>query len=144
MILQCKSATQVFVRETANSKLQKMAFARQNMREKNKNSKSGNTEPCRMWAHGKIRFGSKCRYGHDGPGAALQKKPSSETLTVHDGSACYYCNKKGHAMRDCHKKQEDEDIKAAKAASKVNLADATEGINYVYMSHVTTDQNTIK
>jgi hypothetical protein len=47
-------------------------------------------------------------------------------------------------MRDCHKKQEDEDIKAAKAASKVNLADATEGIKYVYMSHVTTDQNTIK
>jgi hypothetical protein len=112
----------------------------------NKNNKSGSTEPvaCRMWAHGMCRFGSKCRFGHDGPGAALQKKPSSETLTVHDGSACYYCNKKGHAMRDFHARQEDEDIKAAKAASKVNLADAAEGTNYVFMSHVTTDQNTIK
>jgi hypothetical protein len=98
--------------------------------EKNKNSKSGNTEPCSLWAQGKCRFGSKRRFGHDGLGAALQKKPSSETLTVHDGSACFYCNKKGHAMRDYPAKQEDEDNKAAKAASNVHLADAAEGINY--------------
>ena len=74
-------------------------------REEKKNNGSFNqrNQPCRDFARGKCRFGSKCKFSH--PSNA--KDPNNK---------CGYCGKTGHTEKTCFKKRNDgkekKDVKA--------------------------------
>jgi hypothetical protein len=64
---------------------------------------SQSKEVCRLFARGKCKYGSSCRYSHSG-----SQPPSHPPRRDKSNQLCTHCNKKGHLIGDCFRKKRED------------------------------------